>query len=320
MTDSDPDGLGYQSGVRVGDLILKINHDDPAKNHIVQLWSEAEGASTLEIRRLDQTNDQMIEMPELPFLQSTLSDIPFVILGFVFWLSGFTTWFRRPFLVQARALFWLNWVIGMAFVLAPASSRDLLLARELESAFFSAMPIVLINFISIFHYNNIKKRVNQLGILMLISMSIIILIGNLLQSADIIHLFSLLRKLLLVTFSIGVLFTLWNLGALLKLPKDKPEKNQANILLMGMVIGFLPFVLLTAFPVIVSFQPIMNSHVSSLFVSVIPATWYYAIVNKYLPDSRKLIGTIISYFIAGVITSFVVCYLLLTIKLSSSFN
>ena len=108
VTYSDPDGQGYKSGVRVGDLILKINQDDPAENRSVQIWHEAEGASTLEVLRLDKPTAQLINMPELPFSQSTLSDISFAILGFVFWLLGFITWIRRPFLVQARGLFWLN--------------------------------------------------------------------------------------------------------------------------------------------------------------------------------------------------------------------
>ena len=316
VTSSDPDGQGYKSGVRIGELILKIDQDDPGKNSSVQIWSEVEGASTLEVSGPDQPTAQLINMPELRFLQSTFSDIPFVILGFIFWLLGFITWLRRSFLAQAHALFWLNWVIGLAFVLAPASSRGLFLAKELEIIFFTMVPIFTINFISIFPNENI----NRVGRLMLILLTVIISIVTVLQSTGIVHLFSPLRKLLLVTVCIGILFTLLNLGALLKLPKDKPEKNQANILLLGMVIGFLPFVLLTEIPTIFGFQPIMNAHVSSLFISVIPATWYYAVVHKYLPDSRRLLRTIISYFVAGVIISFVVSYLLFTLKLSKTFN
>lgn len=305
VTYSDPQGEGYKSGVRVGDLIIKINHDDPGKNRSVQKLREAEGASTLQVRRLDQTNDQMINISRLSFLQSTISEIPFAILGFVFWLLGFMTWVRRPFLVQARALFWLNWFIGLALVLAPASSRDLLLARELEYIFFSAVSIFLLNFVSIFPIKNLN-RVNRLVRLVLILMFVIVLIITVLQSTGFVHFFNPLRKLVLATMSIGILFALWNLGASLKLPKDKPEKNQVIIMLLGMAIGFLPFVLLTAVPVIFNFQPIMNAEASSLFLSVIPATWYYVIVNKYLPDSRRFLETTISFFVTGVIISFVV--------------
>ncbi|HWQ43247.1 MAG TPA: ATP-binding protein [Desulfosporosinus sp.] len=316
---SDPQGEGHKSGVRIGDWIVEINHDDPSKYHSVQIWNEAEGASTFEVRRLGQPNAQMINLSDLPFLQSPLNEIPFAILGFIFWLSGFITWFRRPFLVQARALFWLNLFLGLAIILAPASSRNLLLARELEYIIFSTVPIFLINFVSISPTEKLNQ-INRLGRLILTLMSVIIFMVTVLQSAGIVHFVFPIRKLVLATVSVGILFTLWNLVALLKVPKDKPEKNQANILLMGMAIGFLPFVLLTAIPIIFGVQPIINARVSSLFVSLIPATWYYAIVHKYLPDSHRLLGTISAYFLAGVIISFVVSYLHSILKLSSTFN
>ena len=127
--------------MRLGDLIIKINNNVPDKYRSVQIWSEAEGSSTIEIRRVDQPNDQIINIPKHPVLQSELSQIPMVIQGLIFFIFGFMAWFRRPFLLQARALFWLNWFIGLAIVLAPASSRDLFLARELEYVIFSAVPM-----------------------------------------------------------------------------------------------------------------------------------------------------------------------------------
>jgi two-component system, NarL family, sensor histidine kinase ComP len=319
VTSSDPDGQAYNSGIRVGDLILKIDQGDPSKSRSAQLWGEAEGASTLEVHMLNQPNNQIINIPKYSFRQNALSDIPFEILGFVFWLLGFMAWFRRPFLAQAHALFWFNWVMGLAFVLAPASSRELLFAKDLELIIFAIVPILLVYFISFFQNETINQLYRFVR-LMLIVLSIIIVIITIMQSMDIAHLFISIRKLVLVTVSIGSIFSLWNLGALLTFPKDKPETNQANILLMGIMIGFLPFVLLTAIPIIFGFQPILNAHFSSLFISVIPVTWYYAIVNKYLPDSRRFLEMLISNLVTGVMFSFAVSYFLFALKLSKTFN
>ncbi|EGW40601.1 putative membrane protein, partial [Desulfosporosinus sp. OT] len=319
VTSSDPQGEGYKSGVRVGDLIVKINNDDIDKYRIVQIWNQVEGASTIDVRKVGQPTDNMITIPKHPIFKMILSEIPMLILGLAYWLLGFITWYRRPFLQQARSLFWLNSFIGLAIVLASASSRGLLMARELEYIIFSAVPILLINFVAVFPHE-IKNRINQWGRLMLTLMFAIVLLITVLQSSGIVHFVSPLRKMVLATMSLGIFLALGNLGASLKLPKDKPEKNQANIILLGMVIGFLPFVLLTAIPSIFGYQPIMSAQVSSLFVSVIPATLYYAIVNKYLPDSQRLIGTMISYFVAGVIISFVVSYLHFVLTFSSTFN
>lgn len=319
VTSSDPYGEGCKSGVQVGDVILKINNDDTGRYRYIQKWSEAEGASTIEVQRIGQTTDNIIIIPKRPILLNALNEIPMYILGLIFWLLGFITWFKRSFLVQARALFWLNCLISLAIILAPASGRDLLFARECEYIILSSVPLFLINFISVFPNEN-NNRVNRFGRLILTVISVCIIILIILQSVGILHSISSIRKLLFTTMIIGILLALWNLGALIKLPKDKPEKNQASIVLLGMSIGFLPFVLLTSVPIIFDFQPIVYAQVSSLFVSVIPATWYYVIVNKYLPDSRRLLGTIISFFVAGVIISFVVSYILLLLKVVTTLN
>jgi two-component system sensor histidine kinase ComP len=319
VTTSYPNGEGYKSGIEVGDEILRINGQDTGKYRIVQKWGEAEGASTIEFRRAGQMSDSIITINKRPVSLTVFSDIPMYILGLIFWFLGFITWYKRSFLVQAHTLFWLNWLIGLAIVLAQASSRCLLFARELECITFSLVPFFLIYFFSIFPMNN-KNRLNRVGCRITIFMYLMILSLIVLQSVGIGNLMSLLRKLLLSNMIIGILFSLWNLSTIIKLPKDKPEKNQAGIILLGMVIGFLPIVLFTAVPIIFNFPQLVYAPVSSLFVSAIPVTWSYVIVNRYLPDSRELFVTIISYFIAGVIISLIVMYALFFLQIVQILN
>ena len=319
VTTSDPLGEGYKLGVRVGDLIIKINNHDTGEYRFVQKWSEAEGASTLKFRRLGQQTDHIIKISKSTVLTQLLSEIPMVVLGFVFWILGFITWLKRSFLVQARALFWLNWFIGLAIILAPASGRDLMFARELEYIILSSVPMLLINFVSVFPSEN-KNQINRFIWHILVFMFVMVLSLTILKSAGIIHAISLLRKLVLSTLIIGIPLSLWNLGALIKSPKDKPEKNQASIILWGMTIGFLPFALLTAVPLILNSQPLVNPQVSYLFVSAIPATCYYVIVNKYLPDSRRLFRTTIAFLVTGVVMSIVVTYVLFLLRVVKVLN
>lgn len=319
VTASDPHGEGFKLGVRVGDSILKINDRATGEYRYIKKWGEAEGATTIESRRIGQPINTINKISERPSLMMVLSEMPLVILGFVFWIMGFITWFKRPFLVQARALFWLNWLLGLAIVLAPASSRDLMFARELEYITLSAVPILLINFVSVFPIMN-KNRINRFGRVIVTFMFVIILSLAVLHAGDIINSFNILRKLVLLTMIIGVLLALWNLVVLIKLPKDRPEKNQAIIMLFGMAIGFLPIVLLTAVPILLNFQPIVNAQVSYLFIAAIPVTWYYVIVHKYLPDSRRLLGTTIAFFIAGFMISLVVSYVLFMLNVSTTLS
>jgi len=203
--------------------------------------------------------------------------------------------------------------------LAPASSRDLMFARELEYIVLSSVPMLLINFVSVFPSEN-RIRINRFPWLMLVFVFSIVLIFTVLQSVGVIHSISLLRKLVLTTMIIGILLALWYLSALVKSSKNKPEKNQASIILWGMMIGFLPFALLTAVPLILNSQTLVNPQVSYLFVSAIPATCYYVIVNKYLPDSRRLFRTTLAFLITGVIISLVVTYILFFLRVIEVLN
>lgn len=89
VTSSNPHGEAYKSGVRVGDQILKINNQEAEKYGLVLKWGEAEGASTIEVRRQNQPTYTLIKIPKQPILTMTLSESPMTILGFVFWFLGF---------------------------------------------------------------------------------------------------------------------------------------------------------------------------------------------------------------------------------------
>ncbi|NLI93042.1 MAG: hypothetical protein GX434_12885 [Peptococcaceae bacterium] len=54
----------------------------------------------------------------------------------------------------------MNWFLGLAIIIAPASSRDLFLARNLEYITLSAAPILLLYFFTIFPVKN-KNQISR---------------------------------------------------------------------------------------------------------------------------------------------------------------
>lgn len=56
--------------------------------------------------------------------------IPSMVLGLVFWLFGLVTWVKRPFLREARYLFWLNWLIKDGGKLSAGSGANMVEAKE----------------------------------------------------------------------------------------------------------------------------------------------------------------------------------------------
>lgn len=309
VTAADPNGEGYQGGVRVGDQVLKINGDAPSHYINVKKWNQVEGASSIEFIRPGQQTKRFVQLPIRTDWLRYSREIPLKVLGFIFLLLGFMTWFKRPFLKQARAIFWLNWIMGMAINFASASGRCVLFGRELEYISLSLLPIVLINLISVFPKEN-KNRTNELSSIVFKVIPSILIALTILNSTGIIsNAYDVISKLLISTVIIALLVSLKNLAALVTLPKDRPEKNQASILFLGMFIGFLPFTVLTALPELFNLQPIRFYDFSSLFLFFVPFSWCYVIVNKYLPDSRLLFERIIIFLITGGLVAFGVSFI-----------
>lgn len=207
---------------------------------------------------------------------------------------------------EVRLLFWLLWLFAVAIVLTHASGCALPLAKELEYITFSLAPVLLIVFTSNFLLNNKTKSI---GSKITFACFTVISILTALHSWGFIHLPDLLRELALSNMIIGIIFSVWNLCQAFLLPKEQPKKNEAGILLSGIVIGFFPSILFVALPQIFYLQQLFTE-VSYLFILAIPFSLYYVIVNKYLPDSRRIYKTIITNFLAAFILSIIVHYFL----------
>ena len=63
VADSDPYGEGYKLGVRIGDIILRINNQETGDYRVVQKWGEVEEASTIEFQKSSEAIDHIIKLP-----------------------------------------------------------------------------------------------------------------------------------------------------------------------------------------------------------------------------------------------------------------
>jgi len=317
VTYSDPHGESFQLGIRKGDTVHKINGEDPGLHPSIQKWGDAEGASEIIVTSPSESL-KVVRITKQSFAMVLLSALPMMTLGFVFWLVGLVTVFKRPFLVQARALFWLNWLIGVVIIIAPASSRGLLFAKELEIIGVSLVPILLVKFISVFV--NERTRWIRLIIWVLGLISTLIVTILVLKGLGAAFTLGVIRKLGLGNVLIGTVTVIWYLAKLIRLPEDKPEKNQAAVLLAGIAAGLLPFVILTVIPILLNVNTVVDSQVSTLFVAIIPIILSYVVVNKSLPDGLEFLGFFISFLIYGLLTSGFLTAFLLAIGMIKTIN
>lgn len=299
--DSDPHGEAYDLGIRIGDVILKVDGREPADYPLVQKRKLVEGANTLEFLQPGSGTPKDVAIPKPKFLVTFLREAPMTLMGVLFWLLGLITWIKRPFLVQARAMFWLNCLLGLVIALAAASSRAVFLAWELENIVFSFVPSMLAGFMAVFPVEN-KTAVNHYGTRILGGAAVVFSLATILQSLSLIDAADLLRQFIFLSVLLGLGLALWNLIMSIRLPnKDDLQKNQVILVFLGMAVGLLPFAAFTALPGTIGLPPLLAGEVTGLSLAVIPATWSYILVSKHLPNGRSLLASLLTFFVTAIV-------------------
>ncbi|UWG96420.1 ATP-binding protein [Dehalobacter sp. DCM] len=318
VTNSDPNGEAYRSGIKTGDIIIRINHDAVDNYSNIRKWNEAEGASSIEFRKAGQSKIQTIDILPKNTVLTLFTQFPLIMLGYLFGIIGFITRFKRPFLVQARALFRLNLCIGLAIVLMPASTCLILFAREAEYIVISLVPLLLIDFFSVMPKEIKSTIIRCIKIFFVFSFVTITLLTGL-QSLGIIYIVSVLRKFILSAISLAIIFVIFTLISRIH-SKDMQIRNQTIVLLGGTVLGLFPFVLMKVIPTVFDTTLPVYRDMSYLFFAFIPFSWHYIIINKFLPDSKVLFRKMLSLSVTAFISSLVLFFTAIFFNLLKSID
>lgn len=299
----DPYGEGAHSGIREGDIILQLDGLTPELHPSARKWHEVVGVSVLIVQTPEEAARTVHVMRPSP-VKTIFSEMILIIVGLCFWLMGLNARIKRPNLQPARALFRLNWLVGLLFVLTPASSRGLWFAKELMFVGLALASPLLVHFMAVLLKREQEKNYRSIMVLLLI-LPILILLTILLKWSGLVYAVSELRAMSLISALFGftiaciLLFRLWGL------PATEPDKNQINLMLVGLLAGLLPFLIFTVVPILAGLEPVLYSRVTALFVAILPFTMSYAVIHQYLPDSRKLLQDGFTYLMTGIITSLI---------------
>ncbi|UWG96419.1 hypothetical protein LPY66_16190 [Dehalobacter sp. DCM] len=299
-TYCDPNGEAYHSGIRTGDIIIRINHEPVEKYPNIIKWNEAEGASAIEYRQAGQSEIRILDIHPKNTLMNVLTQFPYMMLAAIFGIIGFIACLKRPFMIQARALFWLNLCIGLAIINIPASAGIILFAKEAEFILVSLSSYLLVNFFSMIPAKNKSTWVRYIKILFLISFVTLSFLA-LLQSFGIIHMILILRKFCLISVSMAFVFAIATQVRFVCF-QDSQIRNQAIIFLGGTLLAFLPFFFLKVIPTVFNIILSINFSLFYLFLALAPVTWYYVIFTKVLPDYHILFSKAGAFLIMALIS------------------
>jgi two-component system sensor histidine kinase ComP len=302
---SAPFDAGYQLGIREGDEVLAIDQRNPAQFPSVKRWNEIEGASLIDIRRGETVYTLRID--PYPAIQTIVLDFSEIVIGLIFIVAGFFAWMKQPYSRRVRGLLALNWLLGVVFILAPASARGMFLAKELFLISLSLTPLFLIRFFSFFRRDTAGKFFHFSARFLLILPSVLI-VGLCFRWLGAPVAAGALRTLVLVNLLTGSLLALAHLLYAIRVPADLVRRNQLLLMAVGLFAGLAPFLLLNALPLLWQGESWLSPRLTELFVVVLPLSMLYAILNRSLPSAPKLLKTLACFFSAAVILNFLMLF------------
>lgn len=335
VTNVDPVGWASEEGIEKGDEIVDLNGIPPGAHRSIRKFGVIDNFSKITVQQDEGKVTYDDDEQEL-LLSSTLlyhTVIPVLVFVVLFTFSGFIYMKKRD---DRAALMFSAFllVVGYGYISAGASARTDDLARFINGLSLLMVPALFLHFLS--HYFK-RYSIKLVSRRMLVSLYTINLLIVLMDTYSIFipmgDQYSLVRQLQLFGFSFGIFLCLYILITRYINYRKTIHKAVFQNMIFGIVISFLPFILLTAMPSAIVGIDIIPASITSVFLLFLPLFFLYLILSNRLFDidfinSRiryysflSLVFTVLIIGILVVATSFtVVQWIRIAILLYVSFG
>ena len=317
ISSLDPGGPGENAGLRVGDKIVTIEGRTITNLNIpVHLPKKPGEIEQYVIRRDHQTLTIPVQVGSYLKNLDYLADIiPVQLLSLLISLLGLILLFFSPITDVRARLIAIAWVMaGVALATTgPGYSSCAWFAPNVAMLTFAISIFIGTAAHLYFPVPSFSNRTRNFILRMLFVISIVLAIAYLTE--QIYYAIHNQNPPTSVTFkAINYIFyfsLLLDIGLLLKnhyFVEDKDIKRQTSIIFLGTLIGFLPFLLFSALPLLIfgrgSELILLPSNITSLLLIFIPISYGYVIYQRKLLIIDFIINRALVLFLLILITLF----------------
>ncbi|MDA7028053.1 histidine kinase [Bacillus sp. CLL-7-23] len=297
------DSLADYTGLKVGDVILKVNNEKPSfqepKERVLS------NARTLTVERNGEiiTTDTRDTIISYDILFTVLIPILFYLLSlFCIYLVFKSNKAKKDSSAFLLIIFLL--ILSSAYVSAGGVSRGDHLSRYVNLLSFLSIPASYFHFIYQYSKESGSKIFNN-KILLLYIFPIINIALEI--SRDIFDLFPLLTFYInLSSFFIGIILVFFAIIIKLIKHKNSGQIYFLKMLMMSNFLGFFPFVAFYVVPVLVIGDYIYSAPIVAPFLLIIPFSLVYLFLSNKMYDVEFLIGRLKYYGILAIIPTIII--------------
>ncbi|MCD7035730.1 histidine kinase [Metabacillus sp. GX 13764] len=316
ITEVDPNAWAAKENLEKGDIILKINKNDPHFHSTIYHYGLLEQVTSLEIQN-EHGIKRIISSPDSIIL-SYQGLFLFVIPLILFFLCLFCVYFvfKTNKNLKLKSAFLLNIFllsIGLSYLTASGSARADLYMRYANLSLFLLVPVSYLHFLYQYFIELGKKLFSYNFVILsyfIVGLNIFIEIT---QGAF--H----LKYEFLKGFNLSSFFILMTLSLLLKiigLKKVKYSEQEyfVKVLIITNIVAFSPFLLLYILPYILFQKYIFSPVILASFLLLIPFSLVYQFLATKIYDIEFILGRLRYYALLAVLPSIVCVAIMLILK------
>ena len=299
-------GLGKFYGIVPGDIILKVDRQDPDKNYFVNNFSTVEQSSSIVIK-----NEKGIQTLLFSYGNGTSKQFfyhiifPLVVFLINFLLS-FLVYIKKKDCISTPIFIVFFLTMGILYLDGSASGR---------SDYFSLLLIIGIIYLPIFLLHFIYLYLKEYGleifqkrvlsfiyifnaIILLVSIALVVSLNGI----D----FIWVRYYILIFFSLNLFFSITLMIKVYITFRKTIYAPIFHLLSWGLIFSFFPFVGFFALPTLFLGYPIIEGEVSALFIVFFPLVFLYLIMANRLLDIDFVLGRIRYYSVLSVFSTVII--------------
>lgn len=289
ITDFEARAIGEELHLKAGDIITKVNGEEPEHHPQLRTYHTLDKADTLTVILADsgattQLSMRNVAKPDwLPLAAEIFS------MAIAFWLyrnADKSDSYRRLSLVFLS--------IGMLFLNLPASIRGDTMCKIIISGFMMMVPIVFFRFLTVFLKEKSGIELPGRWIRPFYVLAPCVCTAQFLFFFDTPLAHWLYSKVIVIVLLIAVSGILATLGFLLSVyRKHRKTKSYVTIIVktvfISLLCSFAPVITLSFLPKILFAAKGVNSFYMSCFVFIFPLSFVYLLASRRLYDMDMLI-------------------------------
>ncbi len=320
----DTNGLASRAGLKGDEKPLEIN-GQPAQVFLGEYGETGTvfGRLIREITVIDSAGQlksvTLAGSSRLP-LQSVISQLSWLLVCLVFWLTGFYAFFKKPGAITARLLCLCGLSFGLAISGNVAVERGILSTIYLEVAATTLGPWLLLHFFLILPEERAGLRSSHYIYLIYLPVVVTLVLFPLVGYADGQPLpwFRSIRM-----FEIGLGFLAAAGAAVFNyFGADSPKtRQQMKIVLVSCLVALVPSLVLNIIPEAIWERTILSPAISILSIMFIPLGMGFAVVTSKLMDIDVVVRRGIIYSLVTIVMAAIVSAgIFLTLAFQRSFD